>query len=109
MTITSKRRPYRLNKLLLNLSSVTEGSGQSWERSLSDQAQKFYDQQSIQGKQENACFVPTRQMVRDLLTGTASSGVDLVAASVLAVASSARTKLLSPINASQGGELVNDF
>lgn len=90
MPITSKRQPYRLNKLLLNLSSVTEGRGSSWERSLSDQAQKFYDQQSIQGQQENACFVPTRQMVRDLLTGTASSGGDLVAASVLAVASSVR-------------------
>ena len=90
MPITSKRQPYRLNKLLLNLSSVTEGRGSSWERSLSDQAQKFYDQQSIQGQQENACFVPTRQMVRDLLTGTANSGGDLIAASVLKVSDSVR-------------------
>lgn len=90
MPTTIKKRPYGFNRLLASLSSQGSDRSADWERSLSDQTAKFYQQHSIQQKQENAAFIPTRQMVRDLLTGTASSGGDLVASSVLSVAESAR-------------------
>ena len=90
MPTTIKKRPYGFNRLLTSLSSQGSDRSADWERSLSDQTAKFYQQHSIQQKQENAAFIPTRQMVRDLLTGTASSGGDLVASSVLSVAQSVR-------------------
>ena len=90
MPTTIKKRPYGFNRLLTSLSSQGSDRSADWERSLSDQTAKFYQQHSIQQKQENAAFIPTRQMVRDLLTGTASSGGDLVADSVLSVAESVR-------------------
>ena len=85
-TITRKR-PYSFNALL---SSQVPDKQATWEQNLSLQAEKFYQQHSIQQKQDNSAFVPTRQMVRDLLTGTASSGGDLVATSVQKVADSVR-------------------
>ena len=88
-TIT-KKRPYSFNALLSSLSSQVPDKQAIWEQNLSLQAEKFYQQHSIQQKQENAAFIPTRQMVRDLLTGTASSGGDLVATSVQKVADSVR-------------------
>ena len=88
-TIT-KKRPYSFNALLNSLSSQVPDKQATWEQNLSLQAEKFYGQHSIQKKQENAAFIPTRQMVRDLITGTASSGGDLVATSVLKVADSVR-------------------
>ena len=88
-TIT-KKRPYSFNALLSSLSSQVPDKQATWEQNLSLQAEKFYSQHSIQQKQENAAFIPTRQMVRDLITGTASSGGDLVATSVQKVADSVR-------------------
>ena len=88
-TIT-KKRPYSFNALLSSLSSQVPDKQATWEQNLSLQAEKFYGQHSIQKKQENAAFIPTRQMVRDLITGTASSGGDLVATSVQKVADSVR-------------------
>ncbi len=88
-TIT-KKRPYSFNALLSSLSSQAPDKQATWEQNLSLQAEKFYQRHSIQQKQENAAFIPTRQMVRDLLTGTASSGGDLVATSVQTVADSVR-------------------
>ena len=90
MPTTIKKRPYGFNRLLTSLSSQGLDRSADWERSLSDQTAKFYQQHSIQQKQENAAFIPTRQMLRDLLTGTAGSGGDLVASSVLSVAESVR-------------------
>ena len=90
MPTTIKKRPYGFNRLLTSLSSQGLDRSADWERSLSDQTAKFYQQHSIRQKQENAAFIPTRQMVRDLLTGTANSGGDLVADSVLSVAESVR-------------------
>ena len=85
-----KKRPYSFNALLSSLSSQVPDKQAIWEKNLSLQAEKFYGQHSIQTKQENAAFIPTRQMVRDLITGTASSGGDLVATSVQKVADSVR-------------------
>ena len=90
MPTTIKKRPYGFNRLLTSLSAQGVYRSADWERSLSDQTAKFYQQHSIQQKQENADFIPTRQMVRDLLTGTASSGGDLVATTVQKVADSVR-------------------
>ena len=90
MSVTSKKRPYSFNKLLNSLTSQLPTNHSTWEHNLSLQAEKFYGQHSIQKKQENSAFVPTRAMVRDLLTGTASSGGDLVGESVLRVADSVR-------------------
>ena len=86
----SKKRPFSFNALLGSLSSQVPDKQATWERNLSLQAEKFYQQHGIQKQQENAAFIPTRQMVRDLLVGTASSGGDLVATSVLKVADSVR-------------------
>ena len=86
----SKKRPFSFNALLGSLSSQVPDKRATWERNLSLQAEKFYQQHGIQKQQENAAFIPTRQMVRDLLVGTASSGGDLVATSVLKVADSVR-------------------
>ena len=86
----SKKRPFSFNALLGSLSSQVPDKQATWERNLSLQAEKFYQQHGIQKQQENAAFLPTRQMVRDLLVGTASSGGDLVATSVLKVADSVR-------------------
>ena len=76
-TIT-KKRPYSFNALLSSLSSQVPDKQATWEQNLSLQAEKFYGQHSIQKKQENAAFIPTQRMLRDLITGTASSGGDLV-------------------------------
>jgi HK97 family phage major capsid protein len=86
----SRKRPFSFNALLGSLSSQVPDKQATWERNLSLQAEKFYQQHGIQKQQENAAFIPTRQMVRDLLVGTASSGGDLVATSVLKVADSVR-------------------
>ena len=88
-TIT-KKRPYSFNALLSSLSSQVPDKQATWEQNLSLQAEKFYGQHSIQKKQENAAFIPTQRMLRDLITGTASSGGDLVATSVQTVADSVR-------------------
>ena len=88
-TIT-KKRPYSFNALLSSLSSQVPDKQAIWEQNLSLQAEKFYGQHSIQKKQENAAFIPTQRMLRDLITGTASSGGDLVATSVQKVADSVR-------------------
>ena len=88
-TIT-KKRPYSFNALLSSLSSQVPDKQATWEQNLSLQAEKFYGQHSIQKKQENAAFIPTQRMLRDLITGTASSGGDLVATSVQKVADSVR-------------------
>ena len=86
----SKKRPYSFNALLSSLSSQVPDKQATWEQNLSLQAEKFYGQHSIQKKQENAAFIPTQRMLRDLITGTASSGGDLVATSVQTVADSVR-------------------
>ena len=86
----SKKRPFSFNALLSSLSSQVPDKQATWEQNLSLQAEKFYQQHSIQKKQENSAFVPTCQMVRDLLTGNASSGGDLIATTVQKVADSVR-------------------
>ena len=90
MATTTKKRGYEFNRLLGCLSSQSPDRSASWERSLSEQAANYYDQHTLQKQHEHAALIPTRQMVRDLLTGTASSGGDLVATSVLKVADSVR-------------------
>ena len=90
MASTIKKRGYAFNRVLNSLSSPFPNKSANWEKSLSEQAANFYDQQSIQKRQENSVFVPTRAMVRELLTGTANSGGDLVATSILKVADSVR-------------------
>ena len=90
MAATTKKRGYEFNRLLSCLSSQSPDRSASWERSLSEQAANYYDQHTLQKQHEHAALIPTRQMVRDLLTGTASSGGDLVATSVQKVADSVR-------------------
>jgi len=92
MTVSFRKRPYRLGKLLTSLGSIDRENNEGvWERSLGEQAAKFYGQHLIQGgKLENSSFIPTRSMVRDLLSGTASAGGDLVATSLEAAADSVR-------------------
>lgn len=90
MATTTKKRGYGFNRLLGCLSSQSPDRSASWERSLSEQAANFYDQHTLQKQHEHSALIPTRRMVRDLLTGSASSGGDLVATSVLKVADSVR-------------------
>ena len=92
MTVSFRKRPYRLGKLLTSLGSINRENNEAvWERSLGEQAAKFYDQHLIQaGELENSSFIPTRTMVRDLLAGTGSAGGDLVATSLEAAAASVR-------------------
>ena len=92
MTVSFRKRPYRLGKLLTSLGSINPENNEAvWERSLGEQAAKFYNQHSIQsGELEHSSFIPTRAMVRDLLSGTASAGGDLVATSLEAAADSVR-------------------
>ena len=92
MTVSFRKRPYRLGKLLTSLGSIhPENNEAVWERSLGEQAAKFHKQHAIQGGElEHSSFIPTRTMVRDLLSGTASAGGDLVATSLEAAADSVR-------------------
>ena len=92
MTVSFRKRPYRLGKLLASLGSINPENNEAvWERSLGEQAAKFYGQHVIQaGELENSAFIPTRSMIRDLLSGTASAGGDLVATSLEAAAASVR-------------------
>ena len=92
MTVSFRKRPYRLGKLLTSLGSINRENNEAvWERSLGEQAAKFYGQHLIQGgKLENSSFIPTHSMVRDLLAGTGSAGGDLVATSLEAAAASVR-------------------
>ena len=76
MTVSFRKCPYRLGKLLTSLGSINPENNEAvWERSLGEQAAKFYKQHSIQsGELEHSSFIPTRAMVRDL-QGRAGDGL----------------------------------
>ena len=88
---TFRKRAFSMTKLISSLRSPDPENAEAlWEKSLGEQCARFYGQHAIrQGALENATLVPTRGM-RDLLTGTASAGGDLVATSLEAAADSVR-------------------
>ena len=60
MTVSFRKRPYRLGKLLTSLGSINPENNEAvWERSSGEQAAKFYKQHSIQsGELEHSSFHP---------------------------------------------------
>ena len=86
---TSKMQLYSFGRALEKLSSPT-ANGDHWESSLSEQISKYYGGGVSANRNENSLLIPTRSFVRDLITGTATSGGNLVAESVLSVAASVR-------------------
>lgn len=90
MPTITKKQPYRFNRLLTSLSTQGENTSALWERSLSDQVARHYGQQQVSDRNSRACLIPTRTMLRDLITGTATSGGNLVGGSLERVAESVR-------------------
>ena len=93
--MASKARPYSFSALINSLSSQTSRDDTSgWERGLGERCGRMYGQTLNRSEREQACFVPSATMVRDLLSGPASTAGDLVATSVLAVSESVRPQTI---------------
>ena len=91
MKITQRpQQPFLLNRVISSLSTQGEPRQSSWEQSLSDRIQKQQKQQSMASRGQHGCFIPNRKLVRDLNTGSASAGGNLIAESLAAVAEAVR-------------------
>lgn len=97
-TITMKRTPerpreYRITRLIDALADAHQ-TGHQFEMGLSERIGRQLKQDPLCGKFERAAFVPTTALARDLQTTPASSGGNLIADSVAAVAAATRPQIV---------------
>lgn len=86
-------REYRITRLIDALIDAHQ-SGHQFEMGLSERISRQLSQKPLCGKSERAAFIPTKSLARDLQTTPASSGGNLIADSVAAVAAATRPQTI---------------